>query len=206
LDHWGRPVAPGLVGELWIAGRGLARGYCSNAIATAVGFWPDPFARQPGQRMYRTGDLARLRPDGELEYLGRVDRQLKLRGFRIEPSEVEAALLSHPQVAAAAVSTRISAAGSTQLAGYVIGRGRSPPDPAELRSYLARSLPPQLIPAAIAVLTEFPLNRNGKVDYSQLAACATQQSRQHLRTLVERLEHASDEEVASMISAATSEG
>lgn len=206
LDHWGQPLAPGLVGELWVAGQGLARGYCGNAVATAASFRPDPLARQPGRRRYRTGDLARLRPDGELEYLGRVDRQLKVRGFRIEPAEVEAALLSHPQVAAAAVSTRTSAAGSMQLAGYVIGRNRISPDPVQLRTYLATSLPAQLVPVTIAVLTEFPLNRNGKVDYQQLAASARQQGRQQLGALVERLEHASDEEVASMLSTATSEG
>ncbi len=198
LDHWQERLTPGLVGELWIAGDGLARAYFRDAAVTASRFRPDPFATQPGRRMYRSGDLGRVLPDGELEYLGRVDRQLKIRGFRVEPAEIEAALVSHPQIAAAVVCAHATAGGGTKLAGYVTTRGQTPPEPEELRRYLAKKLPPQLLPATLSVLDELPLTRNGKIDHRRLAECAMQSAERRFHALVEHLEHASTVEVASM--------
>ncbi|MPZ39504.1 MAG: amino acid adenylation domain-containing protein [Rhizobiales bacterium] len=154
-------VPVGVVGELYIGGVGLARGYVGRAGLTAERFVPDPFSKEPGVRLYRTGDLARWRADGVVEYVGRADEQVKIRGFRIEPGEIEARLMELDGVRAAVVVAREAASGR-QLVGYVTGeRGL---DGAALRSSLSVVLPDYMVPSRIMVLDALPLTPNGKVD------------------------------------------
>ncbi|HET8643043.1 MAG TPA: amino acid adenylation domain-containing protein, partial [Pseudonocardiaceae bacterium] len=166
LDRGGAPVPALVIGELWIAGAGLARGYHGDPGLTADRFRPDPFG-PPGSRMYRSGDLAWHRPDGELVFAGRVDSQVKVRGLRIEPSEVVAALERHPAVADAHVTVR-----GGQLVAYVAVPEPEQPafDPAALRRDLATTLPRFLVPAQIVVLPALPLLPNGKLDTDLLPA------------------------------------
>ncbi|MFG1363950.1 amino acid adenylation domain-containing protein [Xanthobacter versatilis] len=174
LDGALNALPVGVPGELYVAGEGLARGYQAMPGATAERFLPDPFG-PPGGRMYRTGDRARWRADGTVEYLGRTDRQIKLRGFRIEPGEVEAALRGLPGVGAAAVALKTVGA-SAQLVGYVVVAADAAPDaaalrealPSTLREALGRRLPDHMVPARLVVLQALPLTPNGKVDYAAL--------------------------------------
>jgi acyl carrier protein len=152
-----------VVGELCLAGAGLARGYLGRPELTAERFVPDPFGELPGERLYRTGDLARRRMGGEIEYLGRRDDQVKVRGFRIELGEIEAALRLHPGVREAAAAVRGPAA-DRSLAAYLVPGGEAVPEPAELRSFLAVRLPAHMVPATFTVLEELPLMWNGKLD------------------------------------------
>ncbi|HEX5725601.1 MAG TPA: non-ribosomal peptide synthetase, partial [Longimicrobiaceae bacterium] len=164
LDPWLRPVPPGLPGELYLAGAGVARGYANRPALTAEKFVPDPFSAAPGARMYRTGDRARWLPDGELEYLGRLDTQVKLRGFRIEPAEVEGALMGHPGVSEAVAVVR-GDAGDPRLVAYVVpAAGKPAPDAAELRAHLRERLPDYMVPSAYVALDALPLTPSGKVD------------------------------------------
>jgi amino acid adenylation domain-containing protein/non-ribosomal peptide synthase protein (TIGR01720 family) len=163
-----RPVPAGAPGELWIGGDGLARGYLGRPDLTAERFVPDPFATleggAPGSRLYRTGDLVRLLPSGELEYLGRIDTQIKVRGFRIEPGEIEAALGTHPAVAESVVVAREGEAGR-RLVAYVVPREGEPrPTGADLRIFLSSRLPEHMVPAAYVTLDALPLTAHGKVD------------------------------------------
>jgi D-alanine--poly(phosphoribitol) ligase subunit 1 len=162
-------VADGDVGEIHIGGAGVARGYAGDPRATAEKFIPDPFADQPGDRLYRTGDLGRRRPDGTLEFLGRCDRQIKIRGYRVEPAEVEGALLAHPDVRGAVVTPAIDDRERRYLVAHVIGELASTTD-AALRAHLARTLPPYLMPRRFVRLDRFPTTRNGKIDRAALAA------------------------------------
>ncbi|GAA3463494.1 non-ribosomal peptide synthetase [Saccharothrix longispora] len=166
LDERLRLVPPGGVGELHLAGAGLAHGYLGAPGATAERFVADPFL--PGRRMYRTGDLVRLRRDGVLEYAGRADDQVKLRGFRVEPAEVQAAVLTHPDVTGAAVVVREDRPGDPRLVAYAVGRTT----PAAVRDHVAALLPEHLVPSAVVVLDELPRTPNGKLDRRALPAPA----------------------------------
>jgi hypothetical protein len=167
LDALGHPVPRGMPGEVYLGGEGVARGYTGRPGITAERFVPDPFSGRPGARIYRTGDRARWREDGGLVYLGRADRQAKIRGFRVEAEEVELALLEHPDVAHAAVIVEEGAADARRLVAYFVGGARAP-DPAELREHLRARLPPHAVPAAVLPVAELPLTPNGKLDRAAL--------------------------------------
>ncbi|MCO5995881.1 non-ribosomal peptide synthetase [Actinoallomurus rhizosphaericola] len=160
LDAELLPVQTGVVGELYVGGAGLARGYAGAPGRTAERFVPDPYG-PPGARLYRTGDLARMTPDGRLEFAGRTDDQVKVRGHRVEPAQVEAALLADPRVERAAVVLHDGA-----LVAYVVTSA----DAEDVRGALTRVLPGYLVPAAVIVLPDLPLTRNGKLDRNALPA------------------------------------
>ncbi|MGV4925014.1 amino acid adenylation domain-containing protein [Streptomyces sp. BHT-5-2] len=172
LDARMRPVPTGVAGECYIGGDGVSRGYLGRPELTAERFLDDPFAPEPGARMYRTGDLARWRADGNLECLGRVDDQVKVRGFRVELGEVEAVLARHPDVSAAAAAVRRDDGGPARLVGYVVPAAGRVPDPGALRAFAAERLPAPAVPTAYVVLDALPMTPSGTVARRALPAPA----------------------------------
>jgi acyl-CoA synthetase (AMP-forming)/AMP-acid ligase II/acyl carrier protein len=165
VDPDGFPVHAGERGELWIGGAGVALGYLGRPDLTAERFAPDPFVDEPGARVYRTGDLVRATAGGELEFLGRVDDQVQVRGQRVELEEIAAALGDHPDVAQCCVVAR-----DGRIVAYVVPTAHAPSDRAELRAHVASRLPTAMVPSAFVVLDDLPLTSNGKVDRAALPA------------------------------------
>ncbi|HEV7508315.1 MAG TPA: non-ribosomal peptide synthase/polyketide synthase [Thermoanaerobaculia bacterium] len=170
VDRAGGPAPAAVYGELFLGGRGLARGYLGGPDLTAERFVPNPWAEVPGDRLYRTGDLVRYRPDGTLEYLGRTDHQIKVRGFRIELGEIEDRLSRVPGVSRAAVAVREDRPGDRRLVAYAVTQPEARLVWSEVRAELARALPEYMLPSALVVLEALPLTPNGKVDRPALPA------------------------------------
>lgn len=190
LDPYLNPVPPGTVAELYIAGVALARGYLSRPDMTAELFIPDPFGNEPGGRLYKTGDLARHREDGNIDFLGRVDHQVKIRGLRVELGEIESVLDQHPAVRQAVVVTRESAPGHKRLVAYVATDRRHKTTADELRSFLKERLPAHMMPTAYIVMDKLPVTSNGKVDRAALTLVSGQAQAEELvpaRTPAEEL-------------------
>ncbi|MEU9077360.1 amino acid adenylation domain-containing protein [Kitasatospora sp. NPDC048538] len=167
LDEGLRLVPVGVAGELYIAGDGVGTGYLHREDLTRDRFLPDPYGAD-GERMYRTGDIVRWAADGNLEYVGRADFQLKVRGFRIEPGEIDAVLERHPAVARAVTVARDYGTADTRLVSYVVPAGPAGADPAELRAHAAATLPGYMVPAVVVPIAGIPLTPNGKTDRSAL--------------------------------------
>jgi acyl carrier protein len=170
LDQQRLPVPPGTVGEIYIAGAGLARGYRNRPDLTAEKFIPDPFSTEPGSRVYKTGDLARLLPEGQIAFLGRVDEQINIRGFRIEPNEIVCCLNQHPVVRESLVLAREHSSGDKRLVAYLVLEPYSAVTSNSLRGYLRRFLPEYMLPSTFVCLEAFPLTPNGKIDREALPA------------------------------------
>ncbi|HEV2087565.1 MAG TPA: amino acid adenylation domain-containing protein [Cryptosporangiaceae bacterium] len=168
LDPELRPVPAGGIGELYIGGTSVGRGYLRRPGLTAQRFVASPDPARPGERVYRTGDLVRRRTDGNLEFLSRVDSQIKIRGFRVEPAEIESAICRHPQIAQAVVSVYEPAPGDRRLVAHLVTPDGTEPSIRDLRRFLSRELPPYLLPAAYVPVEAIPLTANGKVDLERL--------------------------------------
>lgn len=168
LDAQRQPVPVGVPGELWIAGDGVARGYLKRPELTNEKFVADPF--RPNNRMYRTGDLVRWRPDGVIDFLGRVDHQVKVRGHRIELGEIEAALMQHSEIRQAVVVLRTDNPEDPMLTAYVVPAAEQAPEPNVLRDFLKQKLPEHMVPAVYVSLAQLPLTPNGKIDRKALPA------------------------------------
>jgi non-ribosomal peptide synthetase component F/acyl carrier protein len=163
LDSNLEPVPVGVTGEIHIGGANVARGYFDRPELTAEKFVPNAFAVSPGERLYKTGDLGRFLKTGDIEYRGRTDHQVKIRGSRIELGEIQSALDTHPDIRASLVLAHDDASGEKRLTAYVLSRGRKPSN-REIRAYLSKKLPEFMIPASVVVLDEFPKTASGKVD------------------------------------------
>jgi amino acid adenylation domain-containing protein len=169
VDESLNPVPRGEVGELCIGGAGVGRGYVNNPELTAKNFVPNPFSSRPYARLYRTGDLGRWLPDGQIEYIGRVDDMIKIRGYRVEPNEIIGVLDTHPAVQASAVIEGQDGTGNQRLVAYiVVNHAQARPTATELRDLLLSRLPDYMIPAIFVVLTDLPLTSNGKLDREAL--------------------------------------
>jgi amino acid adenylation domain-containing protein len=180
LDSRLHPVPAGVPGELFVGGGGLARGYLRSPELTAERFIPDPFGSESGQRLYRAGDLVRWRPDGSLEYLGRVDQQVKIHGYRIEPGEIEAVFLSHSEVRQAVVLSREDTPGDKRLVAYIVATPGTGVPASDLRGLAQQKLPDYMRPAAYVFLDALPLTDHGKLDRAALPA--PDQTRSDFRT------------------------
>jgi aspartate racemase len=163
-----QPAGVGERGELFIGGAGLGRGYHNRPDLTAERFVPDPYGPQPGARLYRTGDAARYLNQGLIQFLGRVDNQVKISGFRIEPGEIETALCTHPGITSALVLAREDTPGDKRLVAYVVSGEQSAPAPEDLRNYLRERVPEYMVPSAVMILDALPLTPHGKVDHNAL--------------------------------------
>jgi amino acid adenylation domain-containing protein len=169
VDEWQSLAPVGARGELWIGGLALARGYVGQAALTAEKFRPNPYSEAGGGRVYRSGDVTRYASDGQLEFVGRKDEQVKLRGYRVELGEIEATLMAHPDIKEAVVIPREQTTGERQLVGFVVPEAEEV-KPRALRSYLKEWLPPFMIPATFITVSELPTLPNGKLDRSRLSA------------------------------------
>jgi amino acid adenylation domain-containing protein len=170
LDRNGEPVPIGVVGELYVGGKGVARGYLKQPELTAKSFVRDRFTKEANAQMYKTGDLGRWLADGRIEFLGRNDSQVKVRGYRIELGEIEAALVANPGAEQAVVIVREDSPGEKRLVGYVVGSGDEALEAGQLRTYLKQSLPEYTVPSAFVMLDALPLTPNGKLDRKALPA------------------------------------
>ena len=170
LDEKLRAVPNGVIGELYVAGAGVGRGYLNNPELTRERFVPNPFAADGSEKMYKTGDIGRRRNDGTLEFLGRADDQVKLRGYRIELGEIEVALASHPEIQSCKLMAREDTPGNKQLVAYVIAQQNEAPAAEGLRAYLKQRLPDYMVPAYFVFLNSFPLTPHGKIDQKALPA------------------------------------
>jgi amino acid adenylation domain-containing protein len=168
LDSHLQPVPIGVVGELYIGGDGLARGYFNHPALTAERFIPDPFGDIPGTRLYKTGDMARYLEDGNVEFTGRNDFQVKIRGYRIELGEIETAIAQHPAIKEAVVAAREVAPGNKRLVAYIVAQGEDTPTTRQLREFLKEKLPEYMLPASFMLLDELPLTATGKIDRNAL--------------------------------------
>jgi acyl carrier protein len=187
LDDRLQPVPVGVTGELYVGGTGVARGYAGQPAQTAAVFLPDPFGA-PGDRMYRTGDLARTLPEGDVDFLGRIDHQVKIRGHRIETAEIQSVLAAHPGVREAIVTVRTSGPGDRTLVAHYVTAGATPPTHDDLVTHCTHHLPSYMVPSAFTALPALPLNANGKVDRAALAALEPQDGPDVVapRTVVEK--------------------
>jgi amino acid adenylation domain-containing protein len=170
LDESGKQVPAGTPGELYIGGAGLARGYRNRPELTAARFVPNPISAERGERLFKTGDMAKLLPDGQIAFLGRTDEQVKVRGHRVEPNEVTAAINRHPGVLQSQVVARQDGAGDMRLIGYLVLAAEGAPAPTELRDFLKDRLPEYMVPEIFVRLESLPLSPNGKIDRGQLPA------------------------------------
>ncbi len=182
LDENRKPLLPGVIGELYIGGVGVARGYLNRKALTEERFLPDPFSDNQEARMYKTGDLVRYREDGVLEYFGRSDDQVKVRGYRIELGEIEAVLASWPSAQSCVVLARQDVPGDRQLVGYVVPRGNKTPDVSALQDFLKKQLPEYMVPVRFVFMKSFPLTPNGKIDRKALPL-STEYAKQTKRTV-----------------------
>jgi amino acid adenylation domain-containing protein len=168
LDENLQQVPPGTSGELYVGGAGVARGYLNRPDITAERFIPDPFSLDPGSRLYRTGDMSSRLPDGQIAYLGRIDDQIKILGYRIEPNEIVTVLDRHPSIRSSVVVARGSSCEEKRLAAYIVMRNGTTPAAADLRSFLQHELPDYMVPSVFVCLGTLPLTPNGKVDRAAL--------------------------------------
>lgn len=178
LDQYLEPVPVGVIGELFVGGAGVTRGYAGQPGITAQRFVPDPFSNESGSRIYRTGDSVRLKENGLLEFIGRNDDQVKIRGYRIEPGEIEAALVMHPAIEQAAIIATEAEGAERKLIAYIVPSNQAVPDSLQLREFLLQRLPDYMVPAAWIELKEMPLSANGKVDRKRLRGVTAS----HLKT------------------------
>lgn len=170
LDGWLRPVPIGVLGELYIGGEQVARGYLGRPELTAERFVPDPYGGETGARLYRTGDVVRYRADGVVEFVGRQDEQVKIRGYRVEPGEIEGVLSQHPQVREALVIARETTAGERQLVAYILAQQESATLQQHVLQFVRARLPEYMVPAALMVLEHWPRTSHGKIDRQALPA------------------------------------